>query len=275
MGQPFPQALGMAARVQQQYGHSRGGGIDPIFDLDPRVIESWERTSGPLGSNPGGMYQAPDGSEHYIKAYPGLVGHDRTLNEQLANQLYKLAGVPVADTKVTRWKNGTAISSKIVKGEKLSRFDPSQCDSIRDLKEHFPADAWLSNYDVAGTGHDNILIDDYNRAWRIDNGGALRYRATGKPKEGWNEKVGELDSMRGKSKEIKNEWAAKLFKNVKLSKDDPSYASAVRVSEVPDDAIEQLVNRYGPGIQNDKDEIARIIKARRDGIADAYGIAPA
>ena len=244
--------------------------VDPLYDLDPNEVARWERTSGALGSNPGGMYQAPDGSEHYIKAYPGLVGHDRTLNEQLANKLYQAANVPVPDTQITRWKDGTAISSPVVKGMKLSKIDPAEYPKIKDLLEHFAADAWLANYDVAGTHHNNIYVDDANRAWRIDNGGALRYRATGKPKEHWDEDAQkELDGMRDKEY---NEWSAKLFRDVKTTKDDPSYQSALRVSQVPDDVIEALVNRYGPGIDKDKEEIANIIKARRDAVAKAYGI---
>jgi hypothetical protein len=27
------------------------------------------------------------------------------------------------------------------------------------LQQHFPADAWLANYDVAGTHHNNIIVD--------------------------------------------------------------------------------------------------------------------
>src|SRR6516225_11934003 len=276
---PWPDMpRGRAARVREAVkrstGRQQGGGVDEpgqdIHDLDPQEVATWERTSGPLGSNPGGMHEAPDGSQHYVKAYPGLVGHDRTLNEQLTNQLYKAAGVPVADTKVTRWRNGTALSSQIVEGKKLSRFEPSEYPKIKDLLEHYPADAWLANYDVAGTHHNNIIVDDDDRAWRIDNGGGLRYRATGKPKEHWDEDSSkELEGLQSKEH---NKWTAKLFKDVRVSKDDQSYVGALRVSRVPDETIERLVNRYGPGIDKDKDQISDIIKARRDSIAKAYGV---
>jgi hypothetical protein len=270
--------MARAARIREAVkrttGRNTGGGVDEpgqdIHDLDPREVATWERTSGPLGSNPGGMHEAPDGSQHYVKAYPGLVGHDRTLNEQLTNQLYKAAGVPVADTKVTRWRNGTALSSQIVEGKKLSRFEPSEYPKIKDLLEHYPADAWLANYDVAGTHHNNIIVDDDDRAWRIDNGGGLRYRATGKPKEHWDkDATEELEGLQSKEH---NKWSARLFKDVKVAKNDPSYQGAVRVSQVPDDVIERLVNRYGPGIDKDKEQISDIIKARRDSIAKAYGV---
>jgi hypothetical protein len=101
----------------------------------------------------------------------------------LTNELYKLAGVPVADIGLTQWKGRTAIASPIIEGEKLDRFEPREYPHINDLLEHFPADAWLSNYDVAGTHHNNVIVDYDNHAHRIDAGGGLRYRAKGDLKE--------------------------------------------------------------------------------------------
>jgi hypothetical protein len=45
--------------------------VDPLYDIDPRVIASWERTSGPLGSNPGGIHTDAQGNKFYVKAYSG------------------------------------------------------------------------------------------------------------------------------------------------------------------------------------------------------------
>ena len=132
------------------------------------MIETWERESGPLGSNPGGLHTDAEGNKYYVKAYSGVNGHDRTKNEKLTSELYKLAGVPVADIGLTQWKGHTAIASRI---------EPREYPHIKDLQEHFPAAAWLSNYDVAGTHHNNIIVDYNNHAHRIDNGGGLRYRA--------------------------------------------------------------------------------------------------
>jgi hypothetical protein len=49
-----------------------------------------------------------------------------------------------------------------------------------------PVDAWLANYDVAGTGHDNIIVDNNGVAHRIDSGGGLRYAPRLKPSNYWN-----------------------------------------------------------------------------------------
>ena len=129
----------MAGRyVAPQHFNIPNKNNDPLYDLDPAEVATWERESGPLGSNPGGMHKAPDGSEYYVKAYSGANGDDRTKNEKLTNELYRLAGVPVPNIKLTRWRDHTALASPIIEGEKLDRFEPREYPHIKDLLEHFP-----------------------------------------------------------------------------------------------------------------------------------------
>src|SRR6516164_841542 len=106
--------------------------VDPLYDIDPRVIETWERESGPLGSNPGGLHTDAEGNKYYVKAYAGANGDDRTKNEKLASELYQLAGVPVADIGLTQWKGRTAIASRMIDGEKLDKFEPRFYPHIED-----------------------------------------------------------------------------------------------------------------------------------------------
>jgi hypothetical protein len=264
----------MAGRyVAPQHFNIPNKNNDPLYDLDPAEVATWERESGPLGSNPGGMHKAPDGSEYYVKAYSGLNGHDRTLNEKLTSELYRLAGVPVPDVKLTQWKGHTAIASPIVDGWKLDRFGPGEYRHINDLLEHYPADAWLANYDVAGTNHNNIIIDPSNRAWRIDNGGGVRYRAKGDLKEHFDDDA--IDELFNLQNEKYNEWSSKLFDGVEFGKDSPGYATALRIAQIPDNHIRTLVGVYGPESREKNDELADKLIARRDSIAKAYGIEPA
>jgi hypothetical protein len=69
-----------------------------------------------------------------------------------------------------------------------------------------------------------------------------------------------------------NKWAAKLFEGVKVDKDDPSYATAQRIAQIPDHHIRSLVGIYGPESREENDELAHTIIARRDAAAKAYGI---
>jgi hypothetical protein len=271
-GYSYPQSLAAAATVQRQYGHARGGVVDPLHDIDPREVQSWERESGPLGSNPGGMHKAPDGSEYYVKAYSGVSGDDRTRNEKLTNELYKLAGVPVPDVKLTQWKGHTAIASPIIEGEKLDKFEPREYPHIKDLLEHYPADAWLANYDVAGTHHNNIIVDYNNHAHRIDAGGGLRYRAKGNLKQHFGDDATDELFNLGNGKH--NEWAAKLYNDIDFGPNTSGYETALRIAHIPDDHIRTLTGLYGPESREKNDELADKLIARRDSIAKAYDIAP-
>jgi hypothetical protein len=91
---------------------------------------------------------------------------------------------------------------------------------------------------VAGTHHNNIIVSYDNHAHRIDNGGGLRYRAAGNLKEHFGDEMPELEGLQDPKF---NKWAAKLFKGVEVGKDDPSYQTALRIAQIPDDYIRSLV----------------------------------
>jgi hypothetical protein len=78
--------------------------------------------------------------------------------------------------------------------------NPEWTDQVR---RNFAVDAWLGNRDVFGMTYDNILTDENGVPWRIDNGGALLYRAMGEKKTDFGGKVTELDAFRqGKKAKI-------------------------------------------------------------------------
>jgi len=52
----------------------------------------------------------------------------------------------------------------------------------KGLQQGFVLDALIGNWDVVGLGSDNILVDQQHDVYRIDNGGALRFRAQGTSK---------------------------------------------------------------------------------------------
>lgn len=65
------------------------------------------------------------------------------------------------------------------------------------VKEGFALDAILANWDVVGMSKDNILVSESGIPYRADNGGALAYRAQGKPKGAdFGPEVGEFATMR-------------------------------------------------------------------------------
>jgi hypothetical protein len=84
------------------------------------------------------------------------------------------------------------------------------------VHENFMVDAWLGNWDVVGTGYDNLLIIDGTRAVRIDVGGSMRFRAQGgiKTASQWNGKVTELESILKMAPDGSNQYAVSVFKNM-------------------------------------------------------------
>ncbi len=78
-------------------------------------ISKWKKIGSQKGSNPGGVYQAPDGKKYYVKFYDSV---DQVNNEVVANRLYREAGIETtkvhhgyADGKfavISEWEEGVS-----------------------------------------------------------------------------------------------------------------------------------------------------------------------
>jgi hypothetical protein len=238
------------------------------YDLDPNAVAKWEKVGGQKGSNPGGTYQDPEGNKWYVKT-PKTPRQAQ--EEILAGKFYKMLGVPSANTQLTAMNGKLAVASQIIPDvEELNKFNPKWGTGehpwayVKDLREHFPADAWLANWDAIGLNKENVLVDPVTKqGYRIDQGGALSYRAKGEPKgEKFGNTVGELDEMR---KPVYT--AGEVFGGIKPYP-DPANLTAQRIAALKDEDIRNLVERYlGNG-----DPLADKLIARRDDLADKYGL---
>ena len=85
--------------------------------------------------------------------------------------------------KLYETPGGPVKLAEFIEGKPLKSFMRSNGtfpdDILREVREGFAADALLGNRDVIGLEYDNILVDAMGRAWRIDNGGSLDFRAQG------------------------------------------------------------------------------------------------
>jgi len=132
------------------------------------------------GSTGATLLRAADGRQFVAKRGNSA---DHVREEFTADQLYRAAGANVPELKLLQDSAGNPVKlAQYVEGstlaEYLRRATPAQKTAVLDkLAEHFHIDALLGNWDVAGLNHDNILVDAQGTPWRIDNGGALRYRA--------------------------------------------------------------------------------------------------
>ena len=128
--------------------------------------------------------------------------------EYVANKIYNYFGIKVPQMKIYETPTNTSILSEyLYPNEKFKK------SYSNDIRYGFVIDALLANWDVLGQDLDNIIIfangkvdrngydGVFTSVYRIDNGGALRYRAQGQPKGNafTPNIVNELNSMRCKS----------------------------------------------------------------------------
>lgn len=153
-----------------------------------------------LGGSTGAQLQeGPDGTLYVLKrgASP-----DHVREENTADAIYRALGVAVPDGIIYETPSGPAKLTRFASGTKTlgeAWTDPKRRAAIKDnLSKDFAADILLGNWDVAGANMDNILVLPDNTVLRIDNGGALRFRAMGTPKKApeWDDIPTELFTMR-------------------------------------------------------------------------------
>ena len=233
-----------------------------------RAPKNWDKdlkkVSGKKGSNEGGLYKdVKTQARHYIK-WPAE-SHARM--EYLANLLYRVADVPAPDVRLIEFGGKTALMSDWL--EDAKPMSAAEMKKHPDVRDNFVVDAWLANWDVVGMSADNIVLGPGGKAYRIDPGGSLLYRANGALKPSFGEKVTELETMQQGGK---NPQAAKVFGD--LSKADMKKL-ATRVTDITDSQIDEAVDRAGipngkmtgiPSIANVNAHMKQVLRARRDHI---------
>jgi SPP1 gp7 family putative phage head morphogenesis protein len=164
------------------------------------------------GSTGAELVRDPASGRLYVRKRGASPEHLR--EEALADGLYSALGVPVPPSKIFETEKGPVKLAEFVEGQTMAEALKGASAARRKkliaaAGEHFAADALLGNWDVAGLGMDNLLVDEAGQVWRIDNGGALRFRAQGAPKgDDWNAFPTELWTLRDAAK---NPASAKLF----------------------------------------------------------------
>ncbi len=144
--------------------------------------------------------------------------HGHLISEATADAVYRALGVPTVNSGIVHTVDGPVKFSEFMKnGQTLSEWKQGKTKAEveamhAEIGKHFAVDALMGNWDVIGTGSNNVLIKD-GVPYRIDNGGALEYRALGTKKKAseWGPNVLELKSL--KDHNI-NSDAAKVFEHL-------------------------------------------------------------
>jgi len=168
-----------------------------------------------IGGSTGAYIAEAGGKKYVVKEYRG--NESQVKNEFLANLLYNTFNLyqspaagssPAPKSQMAVLKNKKTLFSPFIEGV-VTLEDKSPLDYADDmvtteiqnaLSHNFVLDAWLANWDVVGLTEDNIGVSTKSgipQVTRLDNGGALMFRAQGSPKgNAFGDKVTELDTMR-------------------------------------------------------------------------------
>lgn len=171
------------------------------------------------GSTGAKQYKDKYGNLYVWKEGGGNNKEEHIRNEQAADDFYRACGINVPDGKIFDTSNGPVKLTRYIEdGESLdkwwSKATPAQKNEMRaKLQKGYAADILLGNWDVIGLSGDNIIIDKDGTPWRIDNGGALGFRAQGvrKTAEEWgNGMPDDLWTMTGRGDKIGGSTATKI-----------------------------------------------------------------
>ena len=110
---------------------------------------------------------------------------DKHVREEIATDgIYAALGVPVAPS--AGYTNRAGLTTKVAKfvtGRSYDTLRGAELASVRaQLSRQFVADALVGNWDVIGNAEQNVILGHDGVAYRIDNGGGLRFRAQGERK---------------------------------------------------------------------------------------------
>lgn len=199
------------------------------------------------------------GKQWVLKQGGGGAEHLKT--EATADKLYRTMGASVPGSHFGESNGKPYKIAEYIEGvETLASWkqsaSPAQIAAMHgELKKHFVMDALLANWDVAGLSNDNILVKN-GKPIRIDNGGALNFRAQGSKKDAkeWSAKVLDLKGLRDAKK---NPNTAEIFKGIKQSEiDDQIVAIVAKKAEL----VQIVEDAHGTAQ-------AKILAARIDDLA--------
>lgn len=204
----FEHAGEAAAKAAAQEEAARQAVVDDSVSGAKEFGSSLQKLDKAVGGSTGAFVAKDDaGVEYVVKTYAGRA--EQVRNEYIANRLYAAAGIDVPEMRLAEVNGQLGIASKMLdKPKVVGLAGLGDAGKAAGIRKGFAADAWLGNWDVAGMEGDNVLKAG-RRYYRVDQGGALLFRAQGTPKgAAFGTEVGELASLRDAAK---NPAAAKLF----------------------------------------------------------------
>lgn len=188
---------------------------EAAFPATPSATKVVKKLGGSTGAE---LVSDPATGELYVRKKGASADHLR--EEMTADRIYGLMGAPTPAGRLYETAAGPVKLTSYL-GDDATTLDnffavaapAEKAAVVAQLQRHFVLDALLGNWDVIGLSGDNVLVARDLTAFRVDNGGSLRFKAMGgkKPAAQFGPSVLELESMRDASV---NPKAAPIFKGV-------------------------------------------------------------
>lgn len=198
----------------------------------------FEKIGDVLGRNPGGFFRNLEtGEEFYVKFYHD---QDQACCEYLANMVYSILDIPVPASRLIFFEKKLGICLKKVEIKRAVSYE--ELAQSGQFLEGFLADAYLDNYDVAGSDADNVVLDTQGRYVRMDNGSSLFFRATsgrktvGSRYEYLEDSVPEIDEFRLESTNL----AARVYSKAVISEEMLNSQTRKLLQVLTSEVIEKL-----------------------------------
>lgn len=153
--------------------------------LDEIILKEYHNSQ--YGSNPAFWALNPkDGKVYYVKYADSKEEEKHIEAEVEASKLYNLAGIKTPNIQKCILGSGeVALLSEYVSGMEI-------VENPKKAHTAFAVDAWLANWDST-IGDNTVLVN--GELIKIDNGGALEYRAQGRIKDSFGDVVTELITL--------------------------------------------------------------------------------
>lgn len=224
------------------------------------AIDKWTKTSGKLGTQEGGKFKSPGGTQEIYAKFPDDPENAR--KEHAAFQLYKLAGGNVPDSALVELNGKLGIATKWDNAaEKIAWDSQASVGKKISAQGDFALHAWMNNRDAVGAGSENPMDNikwsvgqgQPSKAKLIDAGGSFDVKGLGTSKPFTNS-AAEWDSMRSS----KNPTMHKVFGNMTA---DQLQKSASKLNNISDKQIDEVM----AGVK-DGGKLAATLKARKKSI---------
>ncbi len=235
---------GKLLMTPDEYDQARA---DHNMEIPVAIWDSSLKVGEQLGSNPGGQYMIPTerGPQRFYVKFASPEGTDQIWNEQLADAIYRHMGINVPNTSIVRMDGSLGHASQMVAVDEQT--------NVTDLKDGFIMDALLANWDIVANSAN--VISSGGHVIRIDNGGALLFRARGGRKDDFNGVVSELESMRNGYPGLTPQDIQKQVEQLRQGFTDQS--------------IDQLVDGVRLSQEN-RDLLRQTLRQRRDYVLSYY-----